>query len=416
LLDGVGYYLPSPLDKGARRGADPRTGEEVGFEPDPAAPLGAVVFKTVHFSTGDLTFLRLYSGTLRGGDAVYNPRLGRSERVGRLFLVHAASREPIEAVAAGQIVACMGLKASTTGDTLCSKQSPISYGATTFAAPVISMAVEPKSTADRDRLGEVLGIIAREDPTFKVRTDEETGQTLISGMGELHLEVIAHRIRDDFRLQVITGKPKVSYRQTFQRKATIHSRHIKQTGGAGQYAVAHVEFEPIGGDKVEFVDKIKGGKISREFLVALEKGIRDYAFRGGKLGAQIQGIRATVFDGKMHDVDSSQIAFYACGVQAIREAEAQSGIIILEPIMRLVVTTPPDYRGAVLGDLNARRGVIGEIADEGGDKQIKALVPLAEVAAYATTLRSLTSGRGTYTMEPEAYQAVPASLLDQLEL
>jgi elongation factor G len=416
LLDAVVEYLPSPLDKGAMQGTDPRTGGRAAFDPDPEAPLGAIVFKTVHFSTGDLTFLRVYSGTLESGAAVYNSRLGRTERAGRLFVVHAASRDPIAEAHAGQIVACMGLKESMTGDTLCTKQNPISYGATTFASPVISMAVEPKSSADRDRLGEVLGVIAREDPTFKVHTDKDTGQTIISGMGELHLEVVSHRIRDEFRLQVLTGKPLVAYRQTLARPASIESRHIKQSGGAGQYAVAHFEFEPIPGETVEFADKIKGGKISREFLIALEKGVRDYCLGGGKRGAQFLGLRATVVDGKMHDVDSSQIAFYTCGQLAIREAEERCGTIVLEPIMRVVVATPADYLGAVLGDLNSRRGVVVEITDEGKDKQVTARVPLSELSAYSTTLRSLTSGRGNYSMEPESYQPVPAQLLETLEL
>ena len=411
LLDAVVDYVPSPVDKGAVDGVDPRSGEEIAFEPDPEAPLGAVVFKTVHHSTGDLTYVRLYSGSMTRSKAVYNPRLRRHERVGRLYLVHAKTREDVETAEAGQIVACLGLKESVTGDTLCSKERQIRYGSTTFAEPVISIAIEPKSTGDRKRLGEVLGIIVREDPTFRVRTDVETGQTLISGMGELHLEVVIHRLRDEFRLEVLTGKPRVAYRQTLKGPCRVQSRHIKQTGGSGQYAVAHVDFEPVEGEEFEFVSKIKGGKITDEFLQALERGIRDFCESGGRVGAQIQGLRATCYDGKMHDVDSSQVAFYACGFQAMRMAEEQGGTIVLEPIMRVVVTTPEVYLGPVIGDLNSRRGSVVHIDDEGQDKQIVSRVPLAELAAYATTLRSLTSGRGTYTMEPEGYEPVPESLV-----
>jgi elongation factor G len=406
-------YLPSPLDKGAVQGLDPRSGQPRAFEPSSAAPPGCLVFKTVHFPTGDLTFVRLYSGSIRAGDSLYNPRLGRMERVGRLFLMHADSRECVDSAAAGQIVACMGLKESSTGDSLCSRKEPIAYGATTFASPVISMAIEPASGADRDRLSTVLGVIAREDPTFTVCTDEETGQTLISGMGELHLEVVLHRIRDEFRLRVHTGKPRVAYRQTLARAATLESRHIKQTGGSGQYAVAVVEFEPVEGDTVEFIDRITQGKISREFLQALERGIREHFRGGGKRGAQIQGLRATVVDGKMHDVDSSVTAFHACGTLAARMAEERCGTILLEPIMRVEVATPEESLGAVLGDLNSRRGNVVELDAEGRDKKVQARVPLAELSAYSTTLRSLTSGRGDYSMEPDGYEPVPASLVDE---
>jgi len=415
LLDAVIDYLPSPLDKGAVQGHDPRTGQPLAFDVSPEAPLGGLVFKTVHFPTGDLTFVRLYSGTLTGGEALYNPRLGKTERVGRLFQMHAASREPIEKATAGMIVACMGLKQSATGDTVCTKQHAIAYGATTFAKPVISMAIEPATNGDRDKLGEVLGIIQREDPTFRSSTDQETGETIISGMGELHLEVISHRIRDEFRIGVTTGRPRVAYRQTFSKPARIESRHIKQTGGSGQYAVAVVEFEPIEGDEFEFVDKITQGKITKEFLSSLEKGIRDHLLGGGKRGAQIQGVRATVIDGKMHDVDSSANAFYACGGLAARMAEEQCRTLLLEPIMRVEITVPDDYMGSVLGDVNSRRGMIEEVATEGQDKLIVAKVPLAELSAYSTTLRSITSGRGNYSMEPEGYQVVPQSVLDKLD-
>ena len=406
LLDAAVDYLPNPLDMGAVEGAVPKTEEPISFAPDAAEPLGAIVFKTVHYSTGDLTFIRVFSGTLHAGKGAFNPRLGKHERVGQIYRIHAGSRESIECAQAGQIVACVGLKKSATGDTLCAKENQIAYGSTTFANPVISMAVEPSTSADRDRLGEVLGIISREDPTFRVATDEETGQTIMSGMGELHLEVVVHRIRDDFRLHVITGKPRVSYRQTLKRAGTVNCRHIKQTGGSGQYAVAKIEFEPIEGEEFEFEDTIKGGSITAEFIKSLRKGIEDYCISGGKRAAKIQGVRATVVDGKMHDVDSSQLAFYACGVKSAREAEESCGLILLEPVMRVVVTTPEDYLGSVIGDLNSRAGIIAQIGDEGQDKQVEARVPLRNLSAYATGLRSLTSGRGDYSMEPDGYQVV----------
>jgi elongation factor G len=415
LLNAVVAYLPSPIEKGAAQGVDPRTDEPIAFEPDPSAELGAMVFKTVHFSTGDLTFVRIYSGTLESGKGVYNPRIGRHERIGRIFLVHASSREAVETAEAGQIVAVMGIKQSATGDSLCSKQAPIVYGATTFANPVISQAIEPKSSGDRDRLGEVLGIVAREDPTFHVFTDQDTGQTIMSGMGELHLEVVVHRLRDEFRIAVLTGKPRVSYRQTLRKKASFETRHIKQTGGSGQYAVAKFEVEPIEGEEVEVVDTIKGGKITKEYLDAIAKGIREHALTGGRRGAKIQGFRATIVDGKMHDVDSSAIAFYACGVQSGRTAEQLCGTVVLEPIMRVVVTMPEVYLGTVIGDLNSRMGVVEQISDEGMVKKVEARVPLRTLPAYATTLRSITSGRGEYSMEPDGYQPVPVELVEDLE-
>ena len=415
LLDSVVHYLPNPTDNGAAIGHDPRTGDEVRYEPDPSLPLTAMIFKTIHFSTGDLTFLRVYSGTLESGTAYYNSRMGKHERVGRLFLVHAGSRESIEKAEAGQIVAAMGLKQGATGDALCTKEHQIAFGATTFANPVISMAIEPKSSGDRDRLGEALGIVSREDPTFHVHTDPETGQTIISGMGELHLEVVIHRLSDEWRLSVLTGKPRVSYRQTLKKAAKFEIRHIKQTGGSGQYAVAQFEFEPIEGEDVEFEDVIKGGKITKEFLKSIEKGVRDHAESGGQRGAKIQGFKATVTDGQMHDVDSSQMAFYACGVQAMRAAEEKCALQMLEPIMRVVVTTPEEYLGSVIGDLNSRQGVVDSIEDEGLDKQVTARVPLRTLPAYATTLRSVTSGRGNYSMEPEGYQPVSPDLVKELE-
>jgi len=414
LLSAITEYLPSPLERGAVAGRNPRTNEELAFPPEESEALGAIVFKTVHYSTGDLTFVRIYSGKFTVGQALFNPRLKKHERVGRLFLMHASSKESVETAGAGQIVACMGLKESATGDTLCTKEAPIIYGATTFARPVISMAVEPASSGDRDKLGEILGIISREDPTFHTYTDRETGETIIAGMGELHLEVVSHRIRDEFKINVVTGNPRVSYRQTFSKPASFEARHVKQTGGSGQFAVANVTIEPTDDEEIEFVDKITQGKITKEFLTAFEKGIREYFVGGGKNGAQIVGVRATVTDGKMHDVDSSQIAFYACGVLAARMAEEQCKTKLLEPVMRVEITAPEEYLGSVLGDLNSRRGIVGEMEETSSGKRVQGRVPLAELSAYSTTLRSITSGRGDYSMEPDGYQPVPASVVEKL--
>ncbi len=414
LLDAVVDYLPNPLDKGAVQGRDPATDEPRAYPPEPDADLGALVFKTVHYSTGDLTFVRVYSGTFESGEGLYNPRLKRHERIGRLYQVHAKSREPVERATAGEIVACMGLKESATGDSLCRKKNPIAYGATNFARPVISMAIEPVASSDRDKLGHVLGLIAREDPTFFVATDRDTGETVISGMGELHLEVVSHRIRDEFKIAVVTGKPRVAYRQTLSKDAKFETRHVKQTGGSGQFAVVVAEFEPIEGEEIECTDTITQGRVTKEFLAAFARGVREYFEGGGQRGAQILGVRCTVIDGQMHDVDSSQVAFYACGVQAARRAEELCAPVLLEPIMAVEVSVPEEYLGGVLGDLNSRRGTVQNLVDEAQNRVVQARVPLAELSAYSTTLRSVTSGRGDYSMEPAGYQPVPPAVLAKM--
>ncbi|MGQ9589863.1 MAG: elongation factor G [Planctomycetota bacterium] len=414
LLDAAVAYLPSPLEKGAIPGVVPGTGEPVAFEPSPEAPFGAIVFKTVGSAVGDLTFLRIASGRLCPGTSVYNPRLGRSERVGRLFRVHAAKREPIDEACAGDIVACLGLREAATGDTLSTKERPIAYGATTFARPVISVAIEPASSQDRDRLGQALARLVRDDPTFHVSVDEETGETIASGMGELHLEVLANRIRDEYRIPVLTGAPRIAYRQTLAGPARVEARHVKQTGGAGQFAVAVIEFEPIEGDAVEFVDRVTQGRISRELIVALEKGLRAYFLRGGRKRAQIQGVRATVVDGKMHEVDSNSNAFHACGMLAGQLAEERCGTVLLEPVMRVEVDVPEEHLGAVLGDLASRRAAVEGLEDRPGGKTVFARAPLAELREYATTLRSLTSGRGSASVEPRGYEPAPPGALREL--
>jgi elongation factor G len=408
LLDAVVDYLPSPVDKGAVVGHHPQDEtDKKSFLPVPEAPLGALVFKTVHFSTGDLTFVRVYSGTFKPGDQLYNPRLGKTERVGRLFLVHADSKEVTSQAEAGQIVAVQGLKLCATGDTLCKKIEQIVYGATTFAAPVISQSIETKSSGDRDRLIMVLGLIAREDPTFHTFIDKDTGELIISGMGELHLEVIVKRIETEFKVLTNTGKPRVAYKKTFDKAATIECRFKKQTGGKGMFAVAKIIFDPIKGDDFEYEDVTKGGKIPKEYSKALMEGIRDALLSGGSDGIPIQGVRATVIDGAIHDVDSSQMAFNICGHMSVDLAIKACSVILLEPIMAVEITVPEDYLGAVIGDINSRRGMTDGIEDEHTNKLVKAKIPLAELSAYSTTLRSITSGRGDYVAEPYGYQRAP---------
>lgn len=411
LLDAVVDYLPSPTDKGAVEGHHPSNEEDAkSFLPVPDAPLGALVFKTVHFSTGDLTFVRVYSGSFTAGDQLYNPRLGKTERVGRLFLVHADDKEPIEKAEAGQIVAAQGLKLCATGDTMCRKHEQIAYGATTFAAPVISQAVETKSSGDRDKLIMTLGVIAREDPTFQTFTDKETGELIISGMGELHLEVVLKRIETEFNIPTNTGKPRVAYKKTLGKGATIECRFKKQTGGKGMFAVAKIIFEPIEGDGFEYEDITKGGKIPKEYSKSLREGIKDALAAGSSDGIPIQGVKAIVIDGDTHEVDSSQMAFQICGNMAVDMAIKQCGVVLLEPVMAVEVTVPEDYLGSVIGDINSRRGVTDGIEDEHTNKLVKAKVPLAEMMSYATTLRSITSGRGDYSMLPNGYQKAPVDL------
>ncbi len=416
LLDAIVDYLPSPLDKGAVVGREPRDEEVevvrgVGID----EPLAALAFKTIADPNGDLTFVRIYSGTLRRGDAVLNPRTRRKERVGRLMFMHANKREAVDEARAGEICAAVGLKSAVTGDTICDPSRPVVLESMEFPEAVISMSIEPKALKDRDRLSDLMIHLQREDPSFRVHVHEETDEILISGMGELHLEIILTRIQRDHGISIKVGEPKVAYRQTLAAPRDVEGRHVKQSGGHGQFGVVNIRFEPDPETEapLEFVDAISGGVIPRQFIPAVRKGLADAAASGGRLGWPFVGIRATLHFGKAHDVDSSELAFYTAGQIAFREA-VEGNVVILEPMMKLSVQVPEEYLGEVIGDLNTRRVEISEIAITGGLREIRGRVPIAEMFNYAGTLRGLTQGRGTFAMEPQDYAPVPAGLAEKI--
>ena len=422
LLDAIVAYLPSPLDLGGVKGRHPRKKNEetkellpVERQPLPSEPLCLLAFKTIADRTGDLTFVRVYSGVLTPGTQLLNPRLNRVERIGRIVKMHASDREQVEEVSAGDIAAVLGLKQTITGDTLCDDDHPIVLERMEFPETVISMAIAPKATADRDKLTETIGRLVREDPTFKAKTDEETNELVISGMGELHLEILVTRIQRDYGVQVAVGKPKVAYRQTLARPADVEARHIKQSGGHGQYGVAKVRFEPAvleEGD-VDFVDDVVGGRIPRQFIPAVEDGIRKAAELGNQLGFPFTNVRATLYDGSSHDVDSSELAFQQAGMLAFRMA-TESNFVLLEPYMKLEVQVPEEFLGAVIGDLNSRRVEISDIVVEDNLRSIQGKVPIAEMFQYSSALRGMTQGRGVYTMEPSEYRGVPRSIAEKV--
>ncbi len=414
LLDAVNEYLPSPLDVPPVEGENPETGEMETRSSDDAQPLSLLAFKTTCESTGDLTFVRVYSGVLRKGDKLLNPRTRKTERISRLMRIHADKREALEEVGAGEIVACIGLKNTVTGDTLCDPSNPIALSKIVFPDSVISIAVEPAKGADRDKLSEVIARIVREDPTLRAQTIEATGDLVLSGMGELHLEIVINRIRRDFKCDVNTGKPKVAYRQRITAPVETEARYIRQSGGRGQYAVAHVRLEPVEGEKgLVFVDAIKGGSIPREYIPAVKAGLEEAVAGGGKTGFPYIGVRATLFDGKAHDVDSSEMAFHGAGVLAFRQG-SESNTTLLEPIMKIEVRVPEEYLGAVVGDLNARRGEVHEIESVSDLRVVRGLVPISEMFAYSSALRGATQGRGSFSMELHEYRPTPRSVADEV--
>jgi elongation factor G len=416
VLDAIIDYLPSPIDVPPIEGFNPENDEKINRPLLPDQPFAGLVFKTISDPNGDLTFIRIYTGEMRQGERYYNARTRRYERIGRLVRMHAIQREPIEVGRAGDIVAAVGVKESITGDTLSTKEHPVIYEAMAFPETVISMAIEPKSTGDRDKLSEVIGKLVREDPTFKARTDEQTGQMVISGMGELHLEVKCNIIQNDYKIGVTVGRPKVAYKMTLKGPKQVEARHIKQSGGSGQFAVARVKFRPdetIEGD-FEFIDGIKGGSVPREYIPSVEAGIEAAIKGGGRIGFPYVKIVAELYDGQSHDVDSSAMAFEAAGVLAFRMA-AEGNSQLLEPIMKIEIEVPEEKTGDVIGDLSSRRGLVEEmIAKPGGISAVTGKVPLAEMFQYSTTLRSLTQGRGTYTMEPAAYEPVPPNIAEKV--
>jgi elongation factor G len=418
LLDAVVAYLPSPADLPPIKGFKPGD-EEVVIERklEDTEPFAALAFKIMSDPhVGKLTYFRVYSGHASKGDSVLNTSTGKKERFGRILRMHANSREDVDEVFAGDIVAGIGFKGTTTGDTLSSERSPIQLESMEFPAPVISVAIEPKTKSDDEKLSESLHRLTEEDPTFLVRTDDETGQTIISGMGELHLEILVDRLLREFKVDATVGKPQVAYRETIRRAIEkVDYRHVKQTGGKGQFAHVVINLEPTGpGGGYEFVDLIKGGKIPREYIPSVDAGIEEALDQGIIAGYPLVDVRAILVDGSFHDVDSSEMAFKIAGSMALQEAARKAGVKILEPIMEVEVTTPDEYMGDVIGDLNSRRGKVEGMNQRGNSQVIRAQVPMSEMFGYATDLRSKTQGRATYSMQFHSYQDVPDSIADDI--
>jgi elongation factor G len=416
MLDAVIEYLPSPLDVAAVIGTDPRSGEQVTRHADPAEPFSALAFKIAADPfVGKLAFFRVYSGTLKTGSYVYNATKGEKERIGRLIELHANHREEIESVSAGDIAAAVGLKTTFTGDTLCDESKPIILEAITFPEPVIELAVEPKTKADQDKMAIALQRLGEEDPTFRVSSDEESGQTRIAGMGELHLEVIVDRMLREFKVQANVGRPQVSYRETIRKAVKGEGRFVRQTGGKGQYGHAVITLEPLDrGGGVEFESKIVGGSVPREFFKPIEQGIRDALAGGVVAGFPVIDLKATLIDGSFHEVDSSEMAFKIAGSMAAKDGVSKADPAILEPVMKVEVVAPEEFMGDVIGNLNSKRGHMDGVDERGTSRVISAHVPLAEMFGYATELRSMTQGRATYSMEFSRYSEVPANLAAEL--
>ncbi len=416
LLDGVIDYLPSPKDVPAVSGVIPRT-EEVQERPaDPSAPFSAIAFKIATDPyVGKLTFFRVYSGTLKKGQQILNATTEKKERIGRILFMHANHREDVDEVQAGDIAAGVGLKEVRTGDTLAAADKPVILEQMDFPEPVIRIAIEPKTKADSDKLGVGLQKLAEEDPTFKVSTDDETGQTIIAGMGELHLEIIVDRLKREFKVEANVGKPQVAYREAIRSSVDEKYTHKKQTGGRGQFAEIHIEIGPSeGGVGLEFIDEIRGGNVPREFIPSVEKGIKSAMDQGPLAGYPVEGIRARLYDGKFHAVDSDQMAFEIAGRMAFREAARKAKPVIMEPIMEVEVVTPEEYMGDVIGDLNSRRGRVQSMGQRGDAQVIKALVPLSTMFGYSTDMRSITQGRALYSMQFDHYAEVPQSIAEDI--
>jgi elongation factor G len=414
MLDAVIDFLPSPVDIPPVQGMDDRE-QPAERKADDKEKFAALAFKLMTDPfVGQLTFVRVYSGVLKSGDTVYNPVKGKKERIGRILQMHANNREEISEILAGDIAACVGLKEVTTGETLCDPDAEIILERMVFPEPVISQAVEPKTKADQEKMGIALGRLAKEDPSFRVRTDEESGQTIISGMGELHLEIIVDRMKREFGVEATVGKPQVAYRETIRKPVEIEGKYVKQSGGKGQYGHVWLKVEPQEeGKGYEFVDAIKGGVVPREFIPSVDKGVKDTMNSGVMAGYPVVDVKVTLFDGSYHDVDSSQIAFELAASMAFKDGCRKASPALLEPMMSVEVETPEDYAGTVMGDLSSRRGMVQGMDDMvGGGKAIKAEVPLSEMFGYATTLRSLTQGRATYTMEFKHYSEAPKNVAD----
>jgi elongation factor G len=416
LLDAVVDYLPSPLDVPETHGINPDTVEKIFREADDKEPFSALAFKIMADPfVGQLTFIRVYSGELKTGDSVLNVRTTKTERIGRLLKMHANKREEISEILAGDICAAVGLKNVGTGDTICDEDHPIALESITFAVPVISVAVEPKTKADQEKMGVALNRLAQEDPTFKVHTDPDSGQTIISGMGELHLEIIVDRMMREYKVEANVGKPQVAYRETIRRHAEAEGKYIRQTGGRGQYGHAKIRLDPQPpGGGYEFVNDIVGGSVPKEFIKPIDQGIQE-ALEGGILaGYPMVDVKATLYDGSYHDVDSNEMAFKIAGSMAFKEAARKASPVLLEPVMSVEVVTPEDYAGVIMGDLSSRRGRIEGMEHRAGSQVIKAIVPLAEMFGYATHMRSSTQGRAEYSMHFARYEEAPRSVAEEI--
>jgi elongation factor G len=416
LLDAVVDYLPSPLDTQETKGINPENGELITRKASDNEPFSALAFKIMADPyVGQLTFIRVYSGQLKSSDSVMNSRTQRHERIGRLLKMHANKREDIQEILAGDICAAVGLKNVGTGDTICDEKHPITLESITFAVPVISVAVEPKTKADQEKMGMALSKLAQEDPTFKVHTDPDSGQTIISGMGELHLEIIVDRMMREYKVEANVGKPQVAYRETVRKHAEAEGKYIRQTGGRGQYGHAKIKLDPQPpGAGYEFVNDIVGGSVPKEFIKPIDQGIQE-ALEGGVLaGYPVVDVKVTLYDGSYHDVDSNEMAFKIAGSMAFKEAARKASPVLLEPVMAVEVVTPEDYAGAIMGDLSSRRGRIEGMEHRAGSQVIKAIVPLAEMFGYATHMRSSTQGRAEYSMHFARYEETPRSVAEEI--
>ena len=419
LLDAVIAYLPSPLEVPPVTGLEPVKGgddREAERHADDSEPFSALAFKIMADPyVGKLTYFRVYSGKLEAGSRVLNVSTGRTERIGRILMMHANDREDVTEVYSGDIAAAVGIKQVVTGDTLAAPDKPIKLEAITFDDPVISVAIEPKTKSDQEKMSVALGRLAEEDPTFQVRTNEETGQTEISGMGELHLEVLVDRMFREYKVDANVGRPQVSYRETVRGTATkIEGRHVRQTGGSGQYGIVYIDLEPAPGEGFDFVNKIKGGSVPTEFIPAIEKGVEEALETGVRAGYPMVDVRVTLVDGKYHDTDSSEIAFKIAGSLALKEAAKRAKPVLLEPVFSVEVVTPEEYMGDVIGDLNRRRGRVNAMEPRGNAQVVTAHVPLSEMFGYATDVRSMTQGRATYTMQFDSYEEVPPNIAEKV--
>ncbi len=416
LLDAVVDYLPSPLDKPPVEGIDPAHHDKIVMrKPDDNEPLSALAFKIINDPFGKLCFVRVYSGSLKTGDTVLNPRTGKTDRIGRLVKMHANKREDVTEILAGDICACVGLKELKTGDTLCAPHHPIALGAITFPETVISVAIEPKTKADQEKMGVALARLADEDPTFKVRTDEESGQTIISGMGELHLEILVDRMKREHKVEANVGEPKVAFRETIRKSAEAEGKYIRQTGGSGNYGHCKLRIEPnTPGAGYEFINAIKSGSIPKEYIKPIDQGVQGAIELGILAGYPLVDIKVTLFDGSYHEVDSNEMAFKFAGSIAFKEAARKASPVLLEPVMAVEVTVPEEHMGTIIGDINSRRGRIEGMEHLAGSQVIKAIVPLKEMFGYVNDIRSSTQGRASYSMQFARYEEAPRMIADEI--